>query len=265
MAKPSVILCVKSALGLVSPYVAIGWMDGWRIAHNVHQVQKPSQLSTRIHLFLFILVDCVISLFSSLSTIRSPLARYLDRARCSRRRRRFVRMGIMTMTMVMSCAASCNAQSLIHGHECHKSDHDSKSEYQVPVRLDEYEAHVLGGIFAKEYFGQEVEKRVAQQAAYRKGDHDGQRRGINVRGTESEQKVGRARYIESREQGVDGRGTRKEDGEDLGRHGRRVGRGCELRGVELLYDRACLELPLVHSIIWYVCLRAYLEFLAYLL
>lgn len=67
----------------------------------------------------------------------------------------------MTMTMVVPCAASCDAQSLVHCHECHKSDHDSKSQHQVPVRLDEYKAHVLGGIFAKKDLGQEVEKRVA--------------------------------------------------------------------------------------------------------
>lgn len=118
--------------------------------------------------------------------------------------------------MFVSLAARSNAQSLVHGHEGHEPDHDGEPEYEVAVRLDEHEAHAFGGVLAEEDLGQQVEQGIAEQTADGEGDHDGERRGVDVRRAEGQQEVGRARDVQRREQGVDRGTTWEEDGEDLG-------------------------------------------------
>lgn len=91
-----------------------------------------------------------------------------------------------------------------------------------------------------------MEQRVAQQAAHGKSDHDAQRRRVNVRRAQREQKVGRARDVQRREEGVDGGRPGEEDGEEARREGRgRRGVMGVLDGRQLLDNWARLLLRLL--------------------
>jgi hypothetical protein len=117
--------------------------------------------------------------------------------------------------VVVAGAASRNAEALVHGDKGHEADEDGEAKDEVAVGLDEDEAGGVGLVLAEEDLGQQVEEGVAQQAADGKGNHDGQRRGVNVGRAQGEQEVGGARDVERGEQGVDGGRAGEQRGEEL--------------------------------------------------
>lgn len=65
-----------------------------------------------------------------------------------------------------------------------------------------------------------MKQRVAQQPAHREGNHNAQRRRVDVGRAEREQKIRRARDVQRREERVDGRvGGREEEREEAGGEG----------------------------------------------
>ena len=150
-------------------------------------------------------------------------------------------VGVAVGVVVSALATRRDPQALVHGDKGHEADQDGDAEQQVAVRLDQYEVDAVRAVLAEEDLGQEVEEGVTEQAADGEGDHDGQGRWVDVGRAQSQQEVGRARDVEGREEGVDGRAAGEEDAEQLGQArgtGVRVGGG--LGGVEVLDDGALL-------------------------
>lgn len=84
--------------------------------------------------------------------------------------------------VIMAFASSGNAESFIHGDEGEEADHDAEAKEEIAVWLDHDEAHMLWGVFTEENFREKVEERIAQKASNCESNHNGQRRGVDVRG-----------------------------------------------------------------------------------
>jgi hypothetical protein len=68
-------------------------------------------------------------------------------------------------------------------------------------------------VFTNKDFREQMEQSITEKTSHSKGDHDRQRGRINVGRAEGEEEVGRAGDVKGREEGVDGRRAREEDGE----------------------------------------------------
>lgn len=213
---------------------------------HIHQVQVAAQLSRRVDLLFVILILCVpniLLLQVTLSVLYISLLHSLDTSRLRHMRMTTMRM---SMRMIMPAFTTCrNPQALIHSHKSHESNQNRNTQQQVPVRLDQHKLCALVAILANEDLGKQVEQGIAQQAAHGKGDHNGERRRVDVGRAQGQQEVGRAGDVEGRENSVDGGGAGKEDGEEtLGGRGGLVRVGSDLFGGEgldywaiLLFER----------------------------
>jgi hypothetical protein len=119
----------------------------------------------------------------------------------------------MTMRVLMACATGSNPQTLIHGDKGHETNQDGQSQYQIPVWFNKHELGTVGLILAQEDLWQQVEQGITQQATHGKGNHDTQRRGINICRAQGEQEVGRTGDVERRKERIYGRRPGEQDRE----------------------------------------------------
>lgn len=85
------------------------------------------------------------------------------------------------MRVVMAFSPCGDAQSFIHGDEGEEPYHDAETKEEIAVWLDHDEAHMVWGVFTEEYFREKMKERIAQEASNRESNHNGQRRGVDVR------------------------------------------------------------------------------------
>ena len=181
---------------------------------HIHQVQITAQLGRRVDLLLVILLLWVhiLLLQITLSVLYLSLLHSLNTSCLRRMRMTAMRM---SMRMIMAAFTTCrNPQALIHSHKSHESNQNRNTQQQVPVRLNQHKLCALVAILANENLGKQVEQGIAQQAAHGKGDHDGQRRRVDVGRAKRQQEVGRAGDVQGREDGIDGGRAGEEDGEE---------------------------------------------------
>lgn len=178
-----------------------------------HQVQVTTQLSRGVNLLLVILLLYVLLLQLALPVLRITILCNINTS--SRRgRSMLMRVGVPMRMIMPAFAARRDPQSLIHSHKSHETHENSNTQQQVPVRLDQHELCAVVAVLPNEDLGKKVEQGIAQQAAHGKGDHDGQRRRVNVGRAERQQEVGRARDVQGREDSVDGWRAGEEDGKE---------------------------------------------------
>ena len=208
-------------------------------ARHGHEVEIASELDAGVDLRLLLhgLAFLVAVLLAVLSTSTSCVdARSLPLSL------------LVGMSVVVSVPLSpgSDPQALVHRHEDHETHEDAHAQEQVSVRLHQHQPHPLRLVLAHEDLRQQVEQRVAQQAAHGEGDHDRQRGRVDVGRAQREEEVGRARDVQRGQQGVDRWAAGEEDAEEACGEGRRRGGVVgELCGIEVLDNRARLPPPSV--------------------
>lgn len=137
MARPSVMLCVKSALYNIhisivfTPEQTISSQE-MRQGGYAHQVQITSQLHTSINLLLLLhnlqLRPCIRTSSLPLPRARTLRRRFLKRTPLpSRLHDLHLRMS-MSVIMTVSLSPRRNPQPFIHSHESHKANHNRYSK-----------------------------------------------------------------------------------------------------------------------------------------
>lgn len=148
----------------------------------------------------------------------------------------------VTMRVVVTSTSSGNTKTLVHGDKDHEANHDSQAKHQVAVGLDQHKLLVTLVVLANENLGQKVEQRVAKKTTNSEGDHDGQRRRVNVGRAQRQEEVGRTRDVQSRKEGIDSGRTGEQDRKDLRSHRRgRMSVFGGLVGIELLDNGTALR------------------------
>ena len=148
----------------------------------------------------------------------------------------------VTVRVSTAVAAGDNAEGFVDSDKSDKADKNEQSEDPVAFAVVEDKVSARVVRFAKEDLGEEVQERVAEDAANGEGDHDGEGGGVDVGGAERKEEVGGAGDVGGREEGVDGGAAGEHDREGaLHEPGGLVGRGEELM-VEFLHEGTVLRL-----------------------